>query len=140
MFNKKITEDAINAVRNGPRILLPYLSLSPGSSLCVLSDAMALRLASALCLMSLAFFSVRNHHATAAAATNRAAMNIIPIWLMKYSIFRSGLVSLLGRLAELGKTGCVIDGHLGEHLSVDLDAALLEPVHESAVADAVAFF
>ena len=42
-------------------------------------------------------------------------------------------VSLSG-FAELRKACSVVDSHLGEHLSVDFDSALLKTVHESASA------
>src|SRR6185503_2707630 len=38
-----------------------------------------------------------------------------------------------GRLRELGEGGLVGDGQLGEDLAVDLDARLLQPVHEDGI-------
>ena len=147
--------------------------LSP-SSLPDFSAAAAARRASALCLLSLAFLSVRYHHATAHTATKHAAINMMPIWLIKYSICTPyspavpsqakpcisffyekneyvkiagtvcrardhvfTLAILLSCLAECSESSCVVDSHLGKHLAVDLDACLLEAVHELAVGDAV---
>ena len=36
-----------------------------------------------------------------------------------------------------GESRGVVDGHVGEHLAVELDASLLQAVHEDGVAHAV---
>ena len=47
------------------------------------------------------------------------------------------LESSLGLFHQGGEGGLVGDGDLGEHLAVELDAGLLQAVHEAAVVDAV---
>ena len=56
---------------------------------------------------------------------------------MADEIVHTGLAVFLCCIAECCESCCIIDSHLGEHLAVDLDACLLEAVHELAVGDAV---
>ncbi len=43
----------------------------------------------------------------------------------------------LGRLGKLGKRGHIIDCQISQHLTVDLDAGLVQAVHHAAVAYAI---
>mgnify|MGYP007122675298 CR=1 FL=1 len=48
------------------------------------------------------------------------------------------LQGLLGNLDHSGEGGRIVHSHVGEHLAIELDAGLLEAVHEAGVVDVVA--
>ena len=59
---------------------------------------------------------------------------------MSTVIFRpAGLKCALGGLDKAGERVRIADGQLGKHFSVQLDAALLQAVHETGIVDAVHF-
>ena len=47
------------------------------------------------------------------------------------------LQGLLGDVCQRGERRCIVDSHIGEHLAVELDAGLLQTVHETGVRNAV---
>ena len=53
------------------------------------------------------------------------------------SLFSKLLQSLLGGLDQSVEAGGIVDGHLAQHLAVQLDAGLLQAVHEGGVVHAL---